>query len=142
MVPLIRSGDLFTTYDEAQQASYFDAIATAAPEDVVPEHYYGVNGTRRLMAENKIDDRELFEQIFRQSVAAMTPQQRRDTAFGRAVERYYASNAADIISQAYLQSQMRTAAAVNPDPNIGLITMNDPVSVTEGIMSNIYKGVA
>lgn len=140
MLPVIRSGDLFANYDEAQQAEYFDTIATAAPEDVLPEHYYGTNGTQRLMAENGIEDRELFDREFRYTVAAMTPQQRRDFLVGRAVDRYYAPNAADLIGQSYLKSQMEAASLVSSDPNIGLISMEHPVSVAEGVLSDIYGG--
>lgn len=134
-LPVIRSGDLFARYTPDQQAEYFRAVSEADADDVYPEHVFGVNHWRRRLEQTGADPWTAAE-VFRDKWAQMSAEDRRDFIEGSAVARRYAGGAAQVVADGAFQSRMDAAAAIAKDPNLGLISLDDPVRVAERIVSD------
>lgn len=138
-LPVIRSGDLFANYTPDQQAEYFRAVSEADADSVYPEHVYGVNHWQRRLEQTGADPWTAAE-VFRDKWAQMLPAERRDFMEGNAVARRYAGGAAAIVADGAFQSRMDAASAISKDPNLGLISLDDPVRVAERIVADWNSG--
>lgn len=138
-LPVIRSGDLFANYTPDQQAEYFRIVSEADADSVYPEHAYGTNHWQRRLEQTGADP-WMAAEMFRDKWAQMSVEDRRDFIEGSAVARRYAGGAAKVVADGAFQSRMDAAAAISKDPNLGLISLDDPVRVTERIVADWNSG--
>lgn len=132
-LPVIRSGDLFANYSPDVQSEYFNAVAGAPSDQVLPEHVFGTNGWRRRLERSGADP-EVARQVFSEQWDSMPAVRRRNIIEGNAVARRYAGNAAKVVADGTFQSRLDAAAAVSKDPQLGLLVVGNPVGVTEGLV--------
>lgn len=132
VTPLVRSGDLFRNFSEAQQAAYFDAVAGSTSAEITPEHVFGVNGWRRRLAATGADP-EVAIPMFAEAWDATDPGARRDLVAGNAIARYYGVGVVEGLQDEEIGRMKSVASAFTDDPN-GFASVGDRVA-----MSQLYQ---
>lgn len=132
VVPLVRSGELFTKFSVGQQDAYFDAVANAPSYEITPEHVFGVNGWRRRLAETGADPGVVYP-MFAESWDSMDPEARRDLVAGNAIARFYGMGVAEGLQESEIARMKSVASAFTDDPN-GFASVDDRVA-----MSQLYQ---
>lgn len=128
--PLIRSGELFSSHGPDFQSEYFRTVAAAPAGEVLPEHLFGVNGWQRRLQTSGADP-QLATQMFDSAWNSMSFEQRLAAVTGNAVARYYAPGIAETVSDAMLKAKRDTGAVIAKNPDIGFLTLGDPVKESE-----------
>lgn len=132
-LPVIRSGDLFSNYGPDVQSEYFNSVAAADADQVLPEHVFGTNGWQRRL-EGSGADPEAANAAFADMWNSMTSVERRNMIEGNAVARRFAGGAARTVADGAFQARLEAAAAISRDPQIGLLSVGSPVGVAERLV--------
>jgi len=139
--PLIRSGALFQNYSPEFQSEYFKTVASAPAGSVTPEHYFGVNGWQRRIAETGADP-AIARSLFDEAVNSMTFDQKFATVMGNAVARYYSQGALEAATEATSASRRDAGSVISARPDLGFLAVGNPVAESEEFQKKLFGDIA
>lgn len=128
VLPVIRSGDLFSRFSGAEQDAYFDTVASSPGHIVQPEALYGTNGWHRRLRAVKASP-ALAAEEFRRQWDSLDPQSRRELLVSNAVSRYYGYCIGNDIADAETRERESEARVFANDPLVGFASLDDPTAL-------------